>query len=730
MRSQSSTLPLPAWAPRVPASLLAWLDGGRREARGVLNSYGLVLFGVTGWPAVVLLAATFLQPERGIFGLLGAVIARRLAQWFAPATQAADLDWLGCNGLLVGLMLPLVFAPEPALAGLVVVAVVGTVLFAAAVRPAMERSLAVPLLSLPFVIAGWLAILAGRRVEALHPLREAVAVAPAWLPDLAVAWLRSLGAVFLQPSVEAGALVLVALAWWSRWAVVLAALGFVAAWGTYAAVGGPRGDLEQHLLGFNAVVCALATGGVFVVLSRASLVLAAVAAALATALGAALLTALQGLALPVLAAPFVAVTDAVLLALVHRVGGGPLQLVRGTPGRPEDALAQVLAQARRYPAAGMPLLYLPVLGRWQVSQGPAGPWTHQGLWSHAWDFEVADDAGRRWRNGGTALTDYYAYGAPVVAPADGRVVRAVGHLDDNPIGQVDTSHNWGNALVIAHAGGLHSALCHLQRGSLAVREGEQVVRGQVLARVGNSGRSPLPHLHVQLQVGAEVGAPTVAGEFLQYVRSAPTGRRYITHGCPQTGDTVEPLPIDDTVRACLALPAGRRWHWRIEGEGMPASEVWLSAIDPHGRRTLRGSDAVASIYQDDAYLTVLEYRGPGPRLLALFALAAARVPFALDPALRWQDSPSLLPLLPPLGRGVAELLLPFADRGAARTESRLTTVGNAVVVVTQLAPQAGLPDRIELTLRPQLGPVALRAWRGESLVMQAAVDADGAGDPP
>lgn len=702
----------------------AWLQRGRRwrrQGQDVLASYGLVLFGLRGWQALLLVLATFLQPARGGLGLLGLLAARGLARLFAPATTAADLNWLGCNGLLVGLVLALMLQPSVALALVIVAATLVAVVTAAALKPLADRYLGVPLLSLPFVLAGWLALLGAQRFMALQPAAAAAMVDPAWLPAFALPYLRSLGVVFLQPSAVAGALVLLGLVGWSRWATVLTVLGFASAWGTYALLGGPRSDLELHFLGFNAIVCALATGGVFVVLSPASLVLAAVAGALSTLLGTALLTILGPLHLPVLAAPFIAVTDVVLLALLHRVGGGPLQLVVGSPGRPEDNLGHVLQRARRYPAAGLPLLYLPVLGRWLVTQGPGGTPTHQGLWTHAWDFEVADDAGQRWRQAGEAPEDFYAFGAPVVAPADGRVVRTVGHLEDNAIGHVDAANNWGNTLVIAHVGGVFSALSHLQRGSITVREGDAVVRGQVVARVGNSGRSPVPHLHLQLQASADIGAPTLPGEFLQFLHGQGQDRRYVTHGCPQTGDVVEALQPDDAVRRALALPPGTQWHWRIHGDGLPTQETWRSDIDGLGRRHLRSDDATAALYIDDAYATVLGYEGPASRLLALYALVAARVPFLTDAGVGWRDSPSALPFLSPLQRAGVELLLPFTDRGAVQTDSRLAVTSEGIVVSTLVVAQAGLPERLELVLQPDSGPVALRAWRGGVLVVQAEV---------
>jgi murein DD-endopeptidase MepM/ murein hydrolase activator NlpD len=144
-------------------------------------------------------------------------------------------------------------------------------------------------------------------------------------------------------------------------------------------------------------------------------------------------------------------------------------------------------------------------------------------------------AGRSFRENGTALTDYYAYGLPVLAPAEG-VVRFVSDgAPDKAIGvrNLDT-RSCGNRVVIEVAREEFLFLCHLQAGSIGVQAGERVVAGQVLARVGNSGRSSEPHLHVHLQTTPQPdfgeGIPLYFHDYRHdgrlVVRGVPTGGRY------------------------------------------------------------------------------------------------------------------------------------------------------------------------------------------------------------
>ncbi|PZD95073.1 M23 family peptidase [Paenibacillus sambharensis] len=99
---------------------------------------------------------------------------------------------------------------------------------------------------------------------------------------------------------------------------------------------------------------------------------------------------------------------------------------------------------------------------------------------------------------------YYAFGEPVLAPADGTVVHVTNDIADNePVGVMNKAEPAGNVVVIDHGGGEYSILAHLQQGSAAVQAGDQVKRGELIGRCGNSGNSSEPHLHLQVSSGAD-----------------------------------------------------------------------------------------------------------------------------------------------------------------------------------------------------------------------------------
>lgn len=132
--------------------------------------------------------------------------------------------------------------------------------------------------------------------------------------------------------------------------------------------------------------------------------------------------------------------------------------------------------------------------------------------SFAVDLIAIDAWGRRattWA-GSVDPAEYLIWGARVLAPCDGRVVAAEGAMVDHQVPDRDPDRPAGNFLLI-DCGAFHVLLAHLRRTSLRVETGDEVLSGQVLAEVGNSGQSGEPHLHVHVQRGTRPGAP-LAGE--------------------------------------------------------------------------------------------------------------------------------------------------------------------------------------------------------------------------
>ena len=80
-------------------------------------------------------------------------------------------------------------------------------------------------------------------------------------------------------------------------------------------------------------------------------------------------------------------------------------------------------------------------------------------------------------------------------------------LDKNGGGGRIKGKECGNGIVIAHGGGLVTQYCHLRRGSVRVRRGQKVGRGQKIGLVGLSGKTAFPHLHISVRLNKQIIDP-------------------------------------------------------------------------------------------------------------------------------------------------------------------------------------------------------------------------------
>lgn len=207
-----------------------------------------------------------------------------------------------------------------------------------------------------------------------------------------------------------------------------------------------------------------------------------------------------------------------------------------------------------------PVLRLPVEGTWRLLRSP-------GHSRYAFDLVAVDETLRRTMTrsrfqhalGRAGVEDAFSWGEPVLSPIGGTVVRAAGDVPDREtlsllrdlwslifsrpeLDQDDISPMAGNHVIIQAEEGFYVFLAHMREGSVRVEEGEEVEAGEVIGRVGNSGSSLEPHLHLQLF------------DQIEDLLSA-TAPRFVIDGYEQwTGSSWEPirggeLSKGDVVRA-------------------------------------------------------------------------------------------------------------------------------------------------------------------------------------
>jgi len=157
-------------------------------------------------------------------------------------------------------------------------------------------------------------------------------------------------------------------------------------------------------------------------------------------------------------------------------------------------------------------LHLPLRGAWWVIQGSDWSDRHkQEPYSqpYALDFVKLGPDNRFFRGNGLTVEDHYSWDQPVYAAAGGKVTYVIYDMPDLRPGvppdprmfRNDPRRYLGNAVAVSHGNGEVSYYAGLQQASLAVNDGQLIKRGALLGKVGNSGLSPGPHLHVHLMEG-------------------------------------------------------------------------------------------------------------------------------------------------------------------------------------------------------------------------------------
>lgn len=598
----------------------------------VFRSYAEVFFLQGGIVGFLLFAITLLNFRLGMAGFVAVLAAYAFARLLGMGKVFLESGFYTCNPLLVGLSVGHLFQLNALGLFFCVAAGVLTLLITVALANVFTTYLRLPLLSLPFVVVSSLVYMASLRYG---NLLAAPAHQPAWLVNdlglpLAVAgFFKAFGSLLFTPSVIVGVALAALILSRSRILFLLAALGYLVGTTVRHWMLGSATKAYTDPLNFNFLLIAMAVGGVFLIPSVRSYLLAAIAVALSPIVMDAIAGFWSYYGIPAFTLPFATVT---LLAL-YTLGlvGSPLIAAR-IGVTPEETLDTHLANRLRYPGSERTLLP-PFAGAWTVWQAFDGAWTHKGAWRYAYDFVLTDADGKTHANTGTKLEDYYCFNKPVLAPVRGRIVAAVDDFPDSPINDPDKVNNWGNLLVIAEPRGWHVELSHFAAKSLRVKVGDWVERGTVLGLCGNSGYSPQPHIHVQAQLTETPGAATVPFSFVSYSEDG------LAHAndLPKVGGKVEALYPNKRLESVTNFVLDEEYRYAAKHKGRATDDLVLKV-----RMALDGTfyfdSGTGVLYFGRLEGTYYAYRcdGPDPRLRALF-LALPRMPLACRDGLTWRD---------------------------------------------------------------------------------------------
>lgn len=164
----------------------------------------------------------------------------------------------------------------------------------------------------------------------------------------------------------------------------------------------------------------------------------------------------------------------------------------------------LLLAARPAPADAVALAWPLRDGTFKVMHGGGSPLvnSHAGVPAQAYALDILAINNLGLRARGIAppeLDRYVIFNTPIHAPCAGEVIASRDGLSDTA-GAMDRSQLAGNYAAI-YCRGVTVLLAHVRSGTLEVKTGETVREGQLIGRVGNSGNSSEPHLHVHANRG-------------------------------------------------------------------------------------------------------------------------------------------------------------------------------------------------------------------------------------
>ena len=593
----------------------------------ILNSYSQIFFSKHRAFALLILLVTFFDFYTGVFGLISVLSMAITGIVLGFDRTVMKKGLLGFNSLLVALGLSIYYSPSFYLLGIVILASLFTFFISVSLQGVIGKY-GLPFLSVPFILSLWAFMLATNSFHALginergvFTLNELYIIGGQPLIDTydfinnleisgAIrAYLISLSAILFQFNVLTGFILAIGLLLFSRIAFSLSLIGFFLAYGFYHIIGAEITNYDYSFFGFNYILSSIALGGFFLIPSRSTYLWMILLIPFVAILTISLNMVFLQFRLPIYSLPFNMVVMLFLYSLKFREKYSyKLSEVQFQHNAPEKNLYIFLNNKDRFRYKLFTPIKLPFYGTWKVSQAQNGEFTHQGTYRHAWDFIIVNHEDKQFKNEGDFPDDYFCFNKPVIAPEDGVIEEVMDGIDDNIIGQPNLKDNWGNTIIIKHDNEVYVKLSHLKKGSIKVKKGEEVKYGQIIALCGNSGRSPYPHLHFQIQSYPYIGSHTMDYPLSNYIEHQNETFHLRTHSKPEKNQLISNIEATDLLVSALNFIPGQILEFNIS-DGLHTLEVsWEVRVNEYNQSYLYCTKTGAkAFFENDKNLFYFTY---------------------------------------------------------------------------------------------------------------------------
>ena len=611
----------------------------------IVNSYAQIFFSNHKWLAYLLLLASFIDPYLGVSGLIAAAASVFFAKWMGFNQESIRSGMYSYNSILVGFTIGVFYKFSLPFFGILLLASLLIMLITVCLS-AFVAAYRIPFLSLPFMLGVWAILLGARGFKAIELSERGIYAIndlySFWGPDMAKfmqemallkfpllidVYLKSMGAIFFQYNLLTGILMALGLLIYSRIAFSLSVLGFLTGYYFVQFFQGNMTELEYSYIGFNYILSSVALGGFFMVPSLRSYLLVMVSAALIALSISALGNFFYVFQLPIYSLPFSIVVMLMIYALNNRYSMNGLHMVQYQQYSPEKNLYTYHNRLERFKNDTYFHIHLPFYGEWFVSQAHEGAITHKDDWRFAFDFVIADETQKTFKSPGEEVTDFYCYNLPVLSPAAGYVVTLVDGIVDNAIGEVNLGENWGNAIVIKHSDFLYSKITHIKEASFKVKLGDYVKKGEVLASCGNSGRSPEPHIHFQVQSTPFVGAKTLKYPISYYVSKQNEKYTFHSFDYPLEGQTIFRINTTTLLKNNFDFVPGMTMDFAVDRDGEKSNVKWEVFVDSANQSYIfcHETQSLAYFVNNETLHYFTDFKGDKKSLLYYFYLGAHKI---------------------------------------------------------------------------------------------------------
>ncbi|MBL4587677.1 MAG: urea transporter, partial [Flavobacteriales bacterium] len=642
---------------------------------GLLHSYSQIFFSLDKVFAVILLICSFIDPCVGISALAAGIVSLSAAYLLGFDHKNIREGMYSFNSVMVGMVMAVYYDMNLPFMLMLLAMSMFTLFFTIAINGQLSKY-GLPIMSIPFLLGVWTVLLVGREFSGLHLTERGIytinelywyggetlvnfyqAVDSIPMPKIFDIYLRSLGAIFFQYNLVAGLVIMVGLIRFSRIAFFLSLVGFFSGYLFYGFMQGEFSQLHYSYIGFNFILSAIALGGFFIIPSTGSFILVALASPIIAILIAAIGNVFMVVQLPIYSLPYNILVLTTLYVFKLRVAPRGLIPIVEQSYSPERNLYRFLNQKERYANDTLFHILLPYFGDWKVSQAHDGKITHKGDWKEAFDFVIEDEHNSTFRLPGVELDDYYCYNRPVIAAQAGWIVALEDGVPENRVGDVNLDKNWGNSIVIKHGEFIFSKISHIKKGSFKVELGEQVEKGQVLATIGNSGRSPEPHIHFQVQAAQHIGSKTLKYPIAYYMEKTADGERFHAFDYPQEGQVISNVKVDSLLKKAFGLIPGMHLKWEGEGEKF----AWEVFTDAYGHTYIfcHQTKALAYFVNNGTVFYFTKFIGRKDSLLFEFYTGLYKVLLGFYPNLELTDIFPVDVIYTGMLKGLLDLAAPF-----------------------------------------------------------------------